>query len=290
MVSIFDLLTKTQDELLTVCETKLSELGYESIYAGKDFVFADGDIPVMLIAHLDTVHRELPDVYYDKKKKVLWSPQGIGGDDRCGVYAILKICETHKPYVLFTTDEETGGQGAKVFCDFFKDTNLKEYINFMIEIDRRGRNQAVFYDCGNEEFKKYILSFGFNEQYGTFTDISKIGPAFDIAAVNFSAGYYNEHTTTEHIKLDDLFHTINKIKEILEDTKNHKYYDFQEIKYVYSITRKYKNDDVPWWLEDDWRRLTDEEWQKYYGYKKPKTIRKLKEEYWTDGLYDDLLL
>lgn len=286
MVSIFNLLNKTQDELLTVCASELSQRGYKSIYADTNFVFAEGNIPIMLVAHLDTVHKELPEVYYDPKKKVMWSPQGIGGDDRCGVYAILKICETHKPYILFTTDEEIGGRGASTFCDLFKDIELKKYINFMIEIDRRGRNQAVFYQCGNKEFQDYILSFGFDHQYGTFTDISTIAPYFDIAAVNFSAGYYNEHTTTEHIKLDDLYHTINKVKEILDDTKNHKYYDFQEVKYVYVKTYKsYKDYEVPYYVEQDWRDLSDDDWLKWYGYKKPKTLKKLKEIYWEDDYF-----
>lgn len=285
MISIFNILNKTQAELLEFCEQYLKEQKYSEIIKTKNFVFAQGNIPIMLVAHLDTVHKNLPEIYYDRQKHVLWSPDGIGGDDRCGVYALLKICETHKPYILFTTDEEKGGLGATAFNEYFKEVQLKDYIDFIIEIDRRGYNEAVFYDCGNKEFQEYITSFGFTKGHGTFTDISIISPAFDIASVNFSAGYYNEHTTTEHIFLDDLNHTINKVKEILDDTKNHKKYDYQEVKrYVYvqpkySYTSKYEHVDIPTYVKQDFITFSNSEWYKYYGFKKPNNMKELKKKY-----------
>ena len=285
MTSIFNILHKTQAELIEFCAAELTKRGYTDVLKHDKFVFAQGDIPVMLVAHLDTVHKTLPTIYFDRKKKVIWSPDGIGGDDRCGVYAILKICETHKPYVLFTTDEEIGGQGATVFNEIFKDVPLKEYINFMIEIDRRGRNEAVFYQCDNKEFQNYILSFGFTKGIGTFTDISRIAPYFDIAAVNFSAGYYKEHTTTEHIILDDLDHTINKVIEILNDEPNHKYYDFQQLVYKRPKHESYYT--LPLYVEIDWKTLEAKEWFEVYGFEKPKTLKALERTWSYKGYYYD---
>ena len=300
MISIFNVLNKTQEELLDYCESYLKEQKYKHVLKTDDFVFAQGDIPIMLVAHLDTVHKKLPEIYYDRQKHVLWSPDGIGGDDRCGVYALLKICETHKPHLLFTTNEECGGLGASAFNDFFKEIDLKDYIYFIIEIDRRGYNESIFYDCGNKEFQEYIASFGFTKGHGTFTDISIISPAFDIASVNFSAGYYNEHTTNEHIFLDDLNHTINKVKEILDDTKHHKKYDYQEVKfnYVYPKATSYsylstnEETEVPKYVRDDFHILSNSKWYEYYGFKKPNTMKELKKkwsQHW-DEYYDDLLL
>lgn len=278
-MNIFKILNKTQSELLQYCKNNLDNKGYRMTNYNNKFLFGVGNIPVLLVAHLDTVHKERPEIYFDSKKGVLWSPNGIGGDDRCGVYAILKICETHKPYVLLTTDEEIGGLGALEFCESFKDIDLKKYIKFIIEIDRRGCNQAVFYDCGNKDFQKYILSFGFEEEFGTFSDISFISPQFDIASVNLSAGYYNEHTSSEYIVIDDLAYMITKIIEILDDKKHHKYYDFQEIKYVYKgLGKDYKAEGygtIPWYVESDWHTLSNEEWEFAYGYKRPKTYKEL---------------
>lgn len=295
MISIFNVLNKTQAELLDFCEAYLKEHNYKDVLKEKEFVFAQGDIPIMLVAHLDTVHKKLPEIYYDRQKHVMWSPDGIGGDDRCGVYALLKICETHKPYILFTTDEECGGLGATAFTKFFAEIQLKDYIDFIIEIDRRGYNEAIFYDCGNNEFQEYIASFGFTKGHGTFTDISIISPTFDIASVNFSAGYYNEHTTNEHIFLDDLNHTINKVKEILDDTKNHKKYDYQEVKHVYAYPKAttwscYSNKnkeevDVPKYVLEDFQTLSKSDWYMYYNFKKPNSVKELKKKWAT--AYDD---
>lgn len=299
MISIFNILNKTQAELLDFCETHLKQHGYEDtdVLKTQDFLFAQGDIPIMLVAHLDTVHKKLPEIYYDKQKRVLWSPDGIGGDDRCGVYALLKICETHKPYILFTTDEEVGGLGAGAFTEHFKGVQLQNDIDFIIEIDRRGYNEAVFYDCGNKDFEEYITSFGLTKAHGTFSDISVISPAFDIASVNLSAGYYNEHTTTEHIFLNDLNHTIDKVKEILDDTENHKKYDYQEVQHHYAYPKTVQttyfnaNEDIelPKFVITDFVTLTKGQWYKYYGFKKPNTLKELKKKYaehFDDSYYD----
>lgn len=284
LISIFNILNKTQSELLEYCKNVLTDEKY-SLTCTDKYLFGIGEIPVMLVAHLDTVHKRKPEIYFDRSKQVLWSPDGIGGDDRCGVYAILKIIETYKkkPYVLFTTDEETGGLGATAFCNDFSSVDLKSFVDFIIEIDRRGCGQAVFYDCGNKEFQDYILKFGFKEELGSFSDISFISPTFDIASVNLSAGYYNEHTANEHIFLDHLNQTIQKVLEILEDEKNHKFYDYQEIVYVpktyYPKTYYSKTYGVPYYVEQDFMDLTDEEWELFYGCEKPKSYKELKKKF-----------
>ena len=71
------------------------------------------------------------------------SPQGIGGDDRCGVYALSKIYgqSSRKPWLLFTCDEEVGGIGAHVFCEDHAKGKLPESLSnlkFLIELDRKG--------------------------------------------------------------------------------------------------------------------------------------------------------
>ena len=280
-VKLIDILQKTQEQLLDYTVCRLEERGYaRKITKTKDYVFAQGNIPVLLVAHLDTVHKQLPEVYYDREKEVLWSPQGIGGDDRCGVYAILKICEHCNPYVLFTTDEEIGSKGAEKFVKEIDEKTMKK-INFMIEIDRRGYNEAVFYDCGNEDFKNMILSYGFEEEFGSFSDISVLSPAFDIASVNLSAGYFNEHTTNEIIRIDYLMHTLYNIEKILLSKDVNTKYDFQEefnSYYSYLYGDNYgKNgySSLRTLIEDDWENVSDDEWFDYYGEEKPKTKEEL---------------
>ena len=232
-----EILKSTQKELINKLTDFLKEKGYNKILKTENYVFAEGVTPIMLLAHMDTVHADIPkEIYYDKDADVMWSPQGIGGDDRCGIYAITQIINKtkHRPYILFTTEEEKGGLGAKKFVEEFL-YELKNRIKFLIQIDRRGNKQAIFYKCDNKDFHNYILSFGLKREYGSFTDICTLSPAYDIASVNLSAGYYNEHTKQEIIKLKDLKNTIEIIINILDDDRNQeKFFDYQEAKYSYS--------------------------------------------------------
>ncbi|MBO6179870.1 MAG: hypothetical protein J6O04_11890 [Selenomonadaceae bacterium] len=44
------------------------------------------------------------------------------------------------------------------------------------------------------DFKNYITLKGYRTAFGSFSDISVIAPALDVAAVNLSSGYYYAHT------------------------------------------------------------------------------------------------
>lgn len=47
------------------------------------FLYCQGEIPVLMVAHLDTVHKKAPtNIFYDSEQGIMWSPDGIGGDDR----------------------------------------------------------------------------------------------------------------------------------------------------------------------------------------------------------------
>lgn len=199
---------------------------YKKVIYKKDYLMAEGDLPVCLVAHLDTVFAEPPqDIYVDKEKKVIWSPQGLGADDRAGVYAIVDLIEKgYRPSVIFTTEEEVGGIGASKLIKKYKTCPFD--VKFIIELDRQGLDDCVFYNCGNENFEKYINDFGFITNYGTFSDISIIAPYWDIAAVNLSIGYYLEHSKTEHLKYGELEETIDKVVNILNNANEADYFKY----------------------------------------------------------------
>ena len=86
------------------------------------------------------------------------SPQGIDGDDRCGVYALKQVYEfaDENSWLLFTCNEETGGIGADMFCRCHQKGRLPaelDKLKFLIEIDRKGSNDAVYYSCANLNFE-----------------------------------------------------------------------------------------------------------------------------------------
>ena len=210
----------TQKELKKLLEEKLLNSDYTDVVTGDGYIYAKGTVPVLLTAHMDTVHKEpVKDFYeyYDENKNqhIISSPQGIGGDDRCGIYMILEIIKEHKCSILFCEDEETGGIGGKKFCKTDLINELKD-MKYLIELDRKGKNDAVFYDCENDDFTKFIENnTGYKEAYGSFSDISNLSPACKIASVNFSCGYYNAHTTSEYVIIEEMFNTIETVKKLL---------------------------------------------------------------------------
>ncbi len=204
-----ELLQMSQKELKSHLDSVLQDSGYHTVNQ-KGFLYAPGDIPVLLVAHLDTVHSEKPEIIcFSDDGRFVMSPQGIGGDDRCGVFMILQIIRRVNCHVLFCEDEETGGNGARVFTK----NKLRVKVNYIVEMDRRGDNDAVFYACDNPDFTDFILSFGFTEKGGSFSDISVIAPYLKTAAVNLSAGYYNEHRLHECI---DMLAVENNIRRIAQ--------------------------------------------------------------------------
>lgn len=259
---------KSQNELKSYVVTKLKKK-YNDIYIHKDFVYAKGTVPICLVAHLDTVHTELPQVIVEEADKMS-SPQGIGGDDRCGVYAILQIIQKHNCSVIFCCDEEIGGVGANVFSQ----SSLAKQAEFqyMIELDRKGKTDAVFYDCDNPKFTDFITDFGpWTENFGTFSDISYLAPAIGCAAVNLSVGYYNQHTAKEYVVPSEVDYCIDNVCRLIEATTDADTFEYIEAEiepyyygyknYGYNSSRYYYDDEdtylIQW--EDDEGKMHYEE-------------------------------
>ena len=221
---LFEQLVKIKQPALLKTMSNFLKKHYKTVVTKKDYIYAIGDIPVALVAHLDTVFRASPEnIYYDQQKNVMWSPEGLGADDRAGVFAIVKIIQQgYHPHIILTTDEEMGALGAKQLV-----SNLKQPfadMKYIIQLDRRGTNDCVFYNCYNEDFIEYVESFGFIEAFGSFSDISEICPKWGIAGVNLSIGYQNEHSYTETLHINAFLATIDKVVNMLKDIENSKYF------------------------------------------------------------------
>lgn len=203
------------------------ESKYNTVYATENYVFAVGNIPIGLVAHTDTVFYKPPRlIFWDKDYNVVWSPSGAGHDDRAGIYGILTLIEKgYRPSVFFPADEEIGDKGAKALVTDFP--IAPGGLKYLIELDRQGIDDCVFYQCVNEPFIEFIESFGFKTKSGSFSDISAICPAWDIAGVNLSIGYIAEHSEMEHLFMDVLLKTIDKVAlmlQIADETPEFKYY------------------------------------------------------------------
>jgi len=213
----------------------------------------------LLTAHMDTT----PNVNEKKRNPVknivvdiqepqkgneihyISSPEGIGGDDRCGVYIILRIlAETEiRPSILFCEDEEIGCVGSDKFACSEYCSEL-ENLNFLLECDRRGNNDLVFYNDDNRSFHIWCeKTTGYKENYGSCSDISLLMEVCGISGVNISVGYYDEHTINEYICAEDLELSYEKVKLLVESGMNlDKPFLFKQSTYNY-----YSDN---YWIED----------------------------------------
>ena len=189
------------------------------------------------------------------------SPQGIGGDDRCGVYMVLEVIKKLKCHVLFTEDEEVGCVGASKFSLTDVCKNLNGKINFIVEFDRKNERDAVFYQLDNLEFETFIESTKhFLTDYGSYSDICEIAPVIGAAAVNLSCGYYNPHSTDEYVNLKEMHTNIQEaIKLIEQHDKAYKYTERPRNFYssywsnsVGSASATSSSPNYSYWDEDDW--------------------------------------
>ena len=224
-----------KDELKELFNLLRKKYRGQAVVCLGSYILVPGEAPVMLLAHMDTVHEKpVKQICKTANGDILMSPQGIGGDDRCGVYALVKAYVTApvKPWLLFTCDEEVGGLGAEKFASNYRKGRMPEGLDTMkllVEIDRKGSKDAVYYGCSNLEFEAYITSKGFVTASGSFSDISIIAPEMGVAAVNLSSGYYNAHTLHEYINRRHVEVVIQSVIGIISDAAKP---DFSKYEYI----------------------------------------------------------
>lgn len=179
-----------------------------------------------IVAHIDTVHAITGDgilpVYIGDNvtgiNPVTMEQTGIGGDDKCGIYAALH-CLANLPAckAAFFVDEEIGciGSGAAEMS-FFKD------CRFILQADRRGNADFVTDISGplssdrfQRDVKPLLTSHGFRFSHGAMSDVMALRDnGCGIACANISAGYYQPHQACEYIHLPDLLKTCRLMLDI----------------------------------------------------------------------------
>ena len=229
MPSLYTLLKADEKQIRKILVKELKDNGYSPI-VNPDFIYAKGTVPVMLVAHYDTVPEQPK--YINNRNGILSAKKGLGADDRAGIYGILEIIKKHHCHVLFTGGEEVGGIGARAFVNS-KITPTP--LNYLIQLDRRGENDAVYYDGDNSEFEDFITGFGWKTAFGSFTDICELAPALGVSAVNLSIGYQNEHTHKETLDTQVMNTNIARVCKMLDGG----FYEWKEAVYYYGNYSKY---------------------------------------------------
>jgi len=190
----------------------------------KRFLYIEGFLreKVLLVAHADTFfdkHYGYPendheitekDGYFTGEKK-----NGIGADDRAGC-AMLYLLRDSGHSILITDGEEQGQTGSRWLMEYNYD--IADRINdhqFMIQLDLKNAADFKCYSAGTDSFREFIQNItGYTEpNRDRGTDIVRL--CRDITGVNFSIGYYDEHTTGERINIREWENTLNMIRKLL---------------------------------------------------------------------------
>lgn len=225
------------DEFNNVYATK-----QESQDLPEDFYFP------CVISHTDTVHNidtinifeeMLPNAQDELKLSYKayndqGNPTGIGGDDKCGVFACLTLLkELPNLKAAFFVSEETGCHGSmKANEDFFQNVGYGIQFdapeNWMITEKCFGQ---VLFDRDTEFFEKCdkVLTEGMDNslmQYMVhpYTDVYALRSKFDFSCINISIGYYNYHTKHEYVVVDDVFNGIEMGRKMIEGLGNKLHY------------------------------------------------------------------
>ena len=238
--------TTTEKQVKKLIVSRLKQCGYKPQNAEK-FVYAKGDKEkhAMLIAHYDTAHYSAPaNIFKDAEHGVIWSPEGLGADDRAGVVAILELLERgYRPTVLFTDEEERGGGGAFAAAEAL-DEKLS-HVDYLLQIDRRNGQEYVLYNAVEKSFKKFIESFGWVKASGTFSDIATLSPYWGIAAATVSAGYYQEHGKGEYLVFPDWLESVERIAQMLKTPRQGRWIGWDHFKVPMSQPKNKSNVRIP---------------------------------------------
>jgi tripeptide aminopeptidase len=219
-----------------------------NVYATKQVdVVSDDFMFPCIVSHTDTVHnldtinvREIKLRNWKKQLKLSLKayndngyPTGIGGDDKCGVFACLTLLK-ELPYVkaAFFVSEEIGCLGSrKAEPKFF------ENIGYAIQFDAPFNNLVSescwgvrLFERGSEFFnicdKILIESIGDTLEYKhhPYTDVWALKSAFTFSCINISIGYYNMHQVDEYVVVEDVYNGIEIGRKFISELGYRKYH------------------------------------------------------------------
>lgn len=199
---------------------------------------SEGEYYPCVCSHMDTVHSFVDDykLYFfvdEDGNHVLFAKDGekktgIGGDDKCGVYSCLYFLTIFdKLKVVFFTQEESGLVGSNKI-------NLSVFDNcgYIIQLDRWGAHDFICKNSSHnlvsdeylETINEVLRKYNYEPAIGLITDsVNLFSRNVGISCVNVSCGYYEHHTNSEKIDVNEFYNSLKFTKEVIETLGNKKY-------------------------------------------------------------------
>ncbi len=224
------------------CIIETDKIGNIYIKKGDDLEYP------CIVAHLDQVQQfhsadfkaiETEEIFfgYSKKNRVF---EGLGADDKNGIWITLKALEMHDTLkaALFVQEEVGCVGSSQANMDFF------DNCRFVIEPDRKGSSDFItsigWTSLCSDEFINdcNIEKFNYTEQSGAMTDVLALKEnGLEISCINISCGYYEPHTDQEFTIKADLLNCLNLVYHIIETCQKvypHKEEDLWDSENCYS--------------------------------------------------------
>ena len=155
--------------------------------------------------------------------------QGLGADDKNGIWVALKCLEKYPVMkCAFFCGEEVGCVGSSdADMAWFKD------CRWVVQCDRKNGGDLItdasFVELCSKEFAERLLGagFGYKETQGMMTDVMTLKEqGLGVSCVNMSCGYYRPHTDGEYTKIAELENCLAFVQWIVEnvtDVYEHRY-------------------------------------------------------------------
>ena len=217
--------------MILYLDKKLSELGLKYTIDGVGNVIVTKGVSntyPCVVSHMDTVHKVVKNYQVFKQDQNLFSETGIGGDDKCGIFACLYLLEILPIIkVVFFTQEETGCKGSNSIDKTFFDN-----CRYLIQLDRKGSSdfidtkyrQKTVSHAFSSELGKLKKDYGFKSTEGSITDVVNLwSDGVGLSCLNLSSGFYKPHSKDEFIDTIELWNSVLFTKDIIKTLKSKKY-------------------------------------------------------------------
>lgn len=160
--------------------------------------------------------------------------QGIGADDKLGVYISLQMVKNiDKIKAAFFVEEEIGMQGSKELKkEFFDD------VAYVIGWDSPDLHRAAYKCSGTQLFtadfyKKHlrpvVTKWGFDDKCfksEPFTDVVNIRDKTGVLCMNFGNGGYQAHSDSEYLVIEHVDHALGMGLDIVNSIGNKEQFKF----------------------------------------------------------------
>lgn len=193
----------------------------------KAYALAGAELPLRTRRCKSTTSDEV-------RHEIFIDGQGIGADDKLGVYISLQLVNHFdKIKAAFFVEEEIGMMGSKELNkEFFDD------VAYVIGWDSPDLTRAAWKCSGTQLFtadfykkhlKPVVSKWGFTDKCfhsEPFTDVIQIREKTGIMCMNFGNGGYNAHMSTEYLVIEHVDHATGMGMDIIQSIGNKEQFKF----------------------------------------------------------------